>query len=215
MFRHVDEIKFNIMLNALLIILTLFSQFYIGQDLKFAEMNNNLLLAAPTCEISEQFLKSGEIASIFNQEYAQDSSFTFNKLIFHTTSCYGSCPVIDLEISSDKSIRFSGNYFKDGDFNELDSARSGNFTGQLSDQLYTELMDLIISSKITEVDFNQNQILCCDAPIKTLILYHNDTRKYYKAMFEPKVLKALISFLYSINQNLDLTQVDEKFTFEK
>ena len=148
-------------------------------------------------------------------EFVQDSSFLFSKLIFHTTSCFGFCPVIDLEISSDRSIRFSGNYFKDENFNEIDSARSGNFSGKLPDQLYNELIDLIIASKITELDQAQNQILCCDGAIKTLILYHNDSRTYYKAMFEPKALRELISFLYAIDKNVNLTEVEENFSFEK
>lgn len=34
-------------------------------------------------------------------------------------------------------------------------------------------------------------------------------------MFEASHLQGLISFLYSINQNLDLTQVEDNFYFEK
>lgn len=204
------------MLNVLLITFTLISQFSVENEVlnshdQFYSSSSGdykkqieVRLESETKQISSKPLK-----------FVQDSSFTFNKLIFHTSACFGSCPVINLEISSDKSIRFTGNYFKDENFDEIDSARSGNFSGQLSDQLYNELIDLIITSKITEMEYNQNQILCCDAPIKTLILYHNDTRKYYKAMFEPSVLRDLISFLYSIDQNLELTQVEDNFYFEK
>lgn len=145
----------------------------------------------------------------------QDSSFSFTRLLFHTSTCFGSCPVIHLEISSDKSIRFSGNYLKDENFSDIDSIRTGNFSGQLSDELFDEMIDLIIKSKITELDQSQDQILCCDGAIKTLILYHNDSRTYYKTMFEPKVLRELISFLYEIDKNVNLTMVEENFAFEK
>lgn len=185
------------------LIFTLFSQFAFGK----VEIIDENWISRDTEMLA--------IADATSNEILPDSTFNFTRLIFNTSACFGSCPVINLEISSDKSIRYSGNYFKDENFNKIDSARFGNFTGQLSDQLYNELIDLIITSKITEMDNNQNQILCCDAAIKTLILYHNDTRKYYKAMFEPSALRGLISFLYSINQNLDLTQVEDNYYFEK
>lgn len=203
------------MLNILLITFTLISQFSFGHQV----LNSNDQFYSYSDDYKkrpeEKLERDTKQLSIEPIEFVQDSSFTLDKLIFHTSACFGSCPVINLEISSDKSIRFTGNYFKDENFNEIDSARYGNFSGQLSDQLYNELIDLIITSKITEMDNKQNQVLCCDAAVKTLILYHNDTRKYYKAMFEPNVLRDLISFLYSINQNLDLTQVEDNFYFEK
>ncbi|SFU17681.1 hypothetical protein SAMN04489724_4687 [Algoriphagus locisalis] len=203
------------MLNILLITFTLISQFSFGHQV----LNSNDQYYSRAVDYKkvpdEKIERDTKQLSIEPIEFVQDSSFTFDKLIFHTSACFGSCPVINLEILSDKSIRFTGNYFKDENFNETDSARYGNFSGQLSDQLYNELIDLIITSKITEMENKQNQVLCCDAAVKTLILYHNDTRKYYKAMFEPSVLRNLISFLYSINQNLDLTQVEDNFYFEK
>lgn len=203
------------MLNTLLITFTLISQFSFGHQV----LNSNDQFYSYSDDYKkrpeEKLERDTKQLSIEPIEFVQDSSFTLDKLIFHTSACFGSCPVINLEISSDKSIRFTGNYFKDENFNEIDSARYGNFSGQLSDQLYNELIDLIITSKITKMENKQNQVLCCDAAVKTLILYHNDTRKYYKAMFEPSVLRDLISFLYSINQNLDLTQVEDNFYFEK
>ncbi|WPR73556.1 hypothetical protein [Algoriphagus sp. NG3] len=73
---------------------------------------------------------------------------------------------------------------------------------------------MLIQSNIDEWR-NENQILCCDAPIKTIIVYHNGERKYYKAMFEATGMKELISYLYAINQKVDLTGVEEKFSFER
>ena len=166
-------------------------------------------------EASIEFFKLTESADFSINDQIQDSLFNFSKLIFHTSTCFGSCPIIHMEISSDKSIKYSGNYFKDEDFNEIDSARSGNFKGQLADEIYDELYDLIIQSKITELESGQNQILCCDGAIKTIILYHNGLRKYYQFMFEPKKISELISFLYTMDQKVDLTEVDEKFSFEK
>ena len=196
-----------------LIVFQVISQFCFGNPETANQINESIQNAEN--EASGQFFRLSEPVDFPVQQQIQDSLFNFSKLIFHTSTCFGSCPVIHLEISSDKSIKYSGNYFKDENFNEIDSARSGNFKGQLADELYDELYELIIQSKITELESGQNQILCCDGAIKTIILYHNDLRKYYQFMFEPKKLSELISFLYTMDQKVDLTKVEEKFTFEK
>lgn len=149
------------------------------------------------------------------QKNIPDSAFTFSKLIFHTSTCFGNCLVIHLEISDDRTVKFSGNYFKDENFYEIDSARSGNFTGQLSEEIYYELVELIIQSNLPTMNETAGNILCCDGAIKTIILYHNGARKYYKAMFESKLMKELISYLYTFPEKLDLTEVDENFRFEQ
>ncbi|RAI89251.1 hypothetical protein LV83_02292 [Algoriphagus yeomjeoni] len=184
-------------------------------DLKIEEVNDSLLIATPVSEASKRLFKSSEAITFFNQEFIQDSSFVFEKLTFHTSACFGSCPVIHLEISSDKTLKYSSNFYKEKSFNETDTARSGNFTGTLSDKLFDELRDLIIQSKITALQGGQNQMLCCDGAIKTIILYHNGLRTYYKVMFEPRILRELISFLTTIDQNVDLKKVEEKFSLER
>ena len=144
-----------------------------------------------------------------------DSTFIFTKLIFHTSTCYGNCPVMHLEISEDRTVKFSGNYFKDENFYEIDSARSGNFTGQLPEEIYDELIELIIQSNLPTENNTSENILCCDGAVKTIILYQNGVRKYYKAMFEAKPMKELVSYLYTFPEKLELTAVDENFRFEK
>ncbi|UZD24313.1 DUF6438 domain-containing protein [Algoriphagus halophytocola] len=145
----------------------------------------------------------------------QDSTAAFSKLIFHTSDCFGSCPVIHLEILADRSIRFTGNYNKEKNHSEADSLAYGNFRGVLSEQAFNELLELIIQSKITALDSEQNPLLCCDGAIKTLILYQNGTRTSHKTMFESGALKPLIAYLYSLGQNTDLTRTEENFHFEK
>ncbi|WPR73555.1 DUF6438 domain-containing protein [Algoriphagus sp. NG3] len=108
------------MLKILLLAFTLISQ--VGFAKVNEGINDRSLLSAPYFQKSEHFFESNEALGIVDQKLAQDSSFNFNKLIFHSTACYGSCPVIHMELSADRSLKYSGDYFEDAAFQEVDSA---------------------------------------------------------------------------------------------
>ena len=85
-----------------------------------------------------------------------------------------------------------------------------------SKQRLKELNDLIVKSRITTLeDTKDGNMFCCDGAVKTIILYHNGNRNYFKAMFEPRLVLELIGFLYKIDEKAELTSTDEKFEFEK
>jgi len=185
-------------------------------DLKILNLNDSLLIAKPISNFSKEFFGSENIITFKNQKYINDKTFMFDKLVFHTSSCFGSCPIINLEIASDRNIKINREYIKDRTESKKDFEKSGNFIGKIPEIEFKKLIELIIKSKITTLkDTEDNNMFCCDGAIKTIILYHNGKRNYFKAMFEHEMVTELINFLYQISGKMEMEKVSEEFKFEQ
>ncbi len=183
-------------------------------DLKIIKLNDSQLIVKPASKFSKNFFDSENAITLKNQEYITDKSFIFEKLVFHTSACFGSCPEINFMIDSVRNIKINANYFKDSSGIIIDKEKSGNFIGKLDNQLFNELTDLLIKAKISTINITDDS-LCCDGMIKTIIVYHNGKRNYIETMFEPRILGELISYLYDLPNKIKLTRVYDKFEFEK
>lgn len=107
----------------------------------------------PVSDLSRKFFDNKRNLRFAKQELNKDKSIIFEKIIYHTTSCFGSCPGIELEIKNDKSIYLSGQFYKDDFMYDIDSIKSGRFTGKLSDTLYAELMEILQTMNLKTLDF--------------------------------------------------------------
>lgn len=184
-------------------------------ELKLIDVNENSLTIQPISKLSIDFFKTEKPITFINQKQIIDESFQFEKLIFHSSRCFGSCPIIDLEILSNRKFKLTGNYYIENSRKE-DKNRSGTYNGELTEEEYSKLIDLIIKSRITTYnDTDKNTNFCCDGSIKTFILYHNGERKYFKAMITPPLLDEIISFLYIIDKKAILSKTSDKFEFEE
>ncbi len=185
-------------------------------DFKIQNLNDSILTIKPISKYSINFFGNDNPITFKNQNLITDKSFEFEKLIFHTSTCFGSCPVIHLEILKNGTFKLDGTYYKNRSYNSKDYERSGNFTGKLTEKDLKNLNDLIVKSRITTFeDTKDGNMFCCDGAIKTIILYHNGNRNYFKAMFETRLLRELVSYLYEIDKKAELVKTDEKFEFEK
>ncbi|MCX6164925.1 MAG: DUF6438 domain-containing protein [Ignavibacteriae bacterium] len=139
------------------------------------------------------------------------------KIIFHTSICNGLCPAYHLQIDSDKKIKLfaevvfkiSGNKKIE---HKLDSNKIGYFSGSISDTTFKNLITHLQICKIDKLTFDGST--CCDAPLRTIIVYYNGKRKYLKSMFPPDEAKHLIDYLKNICEYSKLLKT-EKFNIEK
>ena len=177
-------------------------------DFKLLKVNDSILKLKPISNPSISFFDNKKTITFLSQKFIIDKSFDFEKIIFHSSSCFGNCPVINLKIDSEKNIRLS---------QKNSSIRAAkNYEGKLTDAEYKKFIDLIIKSRITTFeDTDENVGFCCDGSLKTFILYHNGKRKYYKTMFAPSLLDELLSFLYNIRKNSNLEITNQVYKFEK
>ena len=139
-------------------------------------------------------------------------SFAFEKIAFHSGPCFGVCPSYHLEIRNDRSVLLKGDslYGKRGNHQDLD--RVGYFKGRIADTSYVRLLEDLRAIGLDTVQFKGPD--CCDAPMKTLIVYYNGKRKYLRAMFPPDHARALLSTLTGIYKNTRFDRVGERFEIE-
>lgn len=143
---------------------------------------------------------------------AEKTPIDFEKIVFHTSPCFGNCPIINLQVNKDKSILLYKNKdiikAKVGEGSTLNN-ETEYFKGTVSDELYKELLTEI--AKTDTISYKGQN--CCDAPLKTMISYYNGKRKYSETMFPPKEAEKLISILYEIAKSKNLAKT-EKFEIE-
>ncbi len=193
---------------------TNYEKLYVDKyDLVVTKQTDTSLTVSPTSILSKEFFNKRANITFIKQEFNKDKSIVFEKIIYHTTSCFGSCPTIDLEIRNDKSLYLKGEFYKDNSMFETDSIKSGQFIGKLNDTLYDELIDILQTCNLKTLSFPE--IHGYDAPMRTLIIYYNGQRKYLKSMFPPTIADKLINFLYLVNTKVKLTKTNEKRTLEK
>ncbi|MEI9945886.1 MAG: DUF6438 domain-containing protein [Chitinophagaceae bacterium] len=135
----------------------------------------------------------------------------FEKIIFHSSRCYGSCPQIDFQVDSTRNIFINRKYFKSK--SEEDKSKSGSFKGVLDIDTYNDLLQILEKSDYTNLKFPD--ITCCDGVITTIIIYSNNKRTYLKSMTPPKESSALIAFLHKLGTESELTKISDAITLEE
>lgn len=145
----------------------------------------------------------------------QGSKLKLEKIIFHTSECFGVCPTYHLEVDGDKSLKLYAErvYKKDKGFSmETDTARTGYFTGSVQDTTFQKLMNELETIGLDSLEFDGRS--CCDGSLKTIIVYYNGKRKFLRSMFPPDKADQLIAILYEISETSPLQRTGEKFEIE-
>lgn len=133
------------------------------------------------------------------------------KIIFHSSRCNGSCPSIDLEIDSSRKIFVNREYYKTK--SDLDKRFSGPFSGSLEQSKYNKLIELLQNCSLDTLQFPD--IICCDAPITTIIVYYNSEKKYFKSMTPPRIANELILFLKTIGNDKEYIKTNDTRVIEE
>lgn len=175
-------------------------------DFKIENIDKAFLILRPLDSLSQNFFNTKESIKFVKQEYNIDKSINFEKVIFHSTRCYGTCPIIALEIDKDRNIYLDIKHYSD-------SSKNGQFEGKLTQKEYNSLLKILETSNIKSWEFPE--IMGADAPIRTIILYYNGIRKYFKSMFPPTVSYELIGFLRNITDSPQLIKTNIKRKLEE
>ncbi|SDI35468.1 hypothetical protein SAMN05421846_106239 [Chryseobacterium taeanense] len=174
-------------------------------DFYIKKMNEKQLILIPTSELSKNLFNNRPQIIFTRQEFNIDHSISFEKLIYRTTSCYGNCSIINLELDKNKNIYIHREIFND-------KINSGNFKGTLSEEEYARFINILQTSNLRKWYFPEKD--GSDSPITTLIIYHNGKRKYFKSMFPPAISNQLIKLLYEIGEKAQLIRTDKEKQME-
>ncbi len=193
---------------------TNYEKLYIDKyDLTILNRTDTSITVRPSSSFSKKFFDKRTSVTFIKQEFSRDKSIKLEKIIYHTTSCFGSCPTINLEIANDRTFYLEGEFYKDNSMYEMDSIKSGAFIGKLNDTLYNELINILQTCNLRTLIFPE--VHGADAPVTTLIIYYNGQRKYLKSMFPPIIANKLIEFLYLVNERANLTRTNVKQKIEE
>lgn len=133
--------------------------------------------------------------SLSGSVYAQQKeNFKFTKLVYHASRCNGSCPQISLIIERNRKIVVRREMFKTK--SQADERYSGQFKGRLSPAIFNEIILQLKAAQLDSLKFPD--VDCCDGSIKTLIVYYNGQRRYFKSMMPPETVQPLFEMLSSI-----------------
>ncbi len=196
---------------------TNFEKLYVERyDFKILSLSDTFLIVKPISEHSIKLFEHRDTIKLIKQKYAVDTSIHFEKIKFHTTHCYGHCPVYHLEIDSSGNVRLhKQRVYKEIKKREfvVDSASIGYYQGKLDQNTLGELVSSIQTCNLNTLEFDGAD--CCDGSIETIIIYYNGKRKFLQSMFPPRMASKLILKLLEICETKDLKKIDEKFQIEK
>ncbi|MDQ3110041.1 MAG: DUF6438 domain-containing protein [Bacteroidota bacterium] len=137
----------------------------------------------------------------------------FEKIIFHTSMCFGTCPVYHMEVDGNKNVKLHAEtIFARGVGIQRDSSKIGYFKGTANDTAFDDLTHEIQTLGIDTLNFGNAR--CCDGSLITIIVYHDGKRKFMQSMFPPARTRNLISALYAICEKSKLEKTEEKFIIE-
>ena len=140
----------------------------------------------------------------------------FDKIIYHTTSCFGDCPTYHLELDSEKNVKLYAEQVLKPNWRikfEKDTARMGYFTGVANDSSFNKLSGIVNSIGLDTLNFKWAD--CCDAPITTIIVYYDGKRRNFASMFPPEKARPLIDALMEICQHSQVKRTKETFAIEQ
>ncbi len=182
-------------------------------DFTIDYQSDSALVLRPVSDLAKNFFFGKETISFKKQETTVDKSIRFEKIVFHTTLCHGSCNVYHMELNNSKRYKLYVETVFDNNTFYRDSAKQGYFTGKVSNTLYNKLTNALQTSNLKTLRMKQE--FCCDAPIVTIIAYFNGQRRYFKSMSPPIAANNLIQTLNQICDANKGVKTNKKFTFEE
>lgn len=148
---------------------------------------------------------------------SKKNKIKFEKIIFHTSKCFGTCPEYHLQINKKKEIKLyvEKTYQK----RKIDTAKIGYYKGKLNNETYSEFINLIKNidldkSGIIEPKQEPNTITLKEGSQLSLILYTNKERKPIIYIYPAGHCEKLMNFVYKIAKDDKLIKTNEKLNIE-
>jgi hypothetical protein len=186
-------------------------------DFKLLSYTSESIVVRPVSKLSKSFFGKETNMTFTKQSSLINDSIDIEKIIFHTSRCYGNCPTYHLQIDNKRQVKLFAEEVYLGNseifaFQE-DTSKMGYFQGVINENKYFELINKLRTCNLEKLAFDGTT--CCDGSIITMIIYYNGKRKYLKSMFPPIIANSLISCLYNICNTTSLTKTHRRFRIEK
>jgi hypothetical protein len=157
------------------------------------------------------------ITQLFTNCSSKKINSKFEKITFHTSKCFGTCPEYHLELKQNRKIKlYIEKAYKD---HKLDTEKIGFYRGKLNKETYNEFLSILKKidlekSGIESPPIEANTIILREGSQLTLILYFDNERKPIKYIYPAGLWQELMSFLYKIADDKNLLKVNEEIEIE-
>lgn len=168
---------------------------------------NNQLLHLPFMKYTLKLILAVALFLVFGKAQGQQK---FEKIIFHSSACFGTCPEISLQIDSTGQMLLHRQFYIGK--GKKDSLNSGDFKGQLTKEQFQDVLKTL--NKTNYETLRVKEVLCCDMPVRTIIIYCKKKRYYFKSMDYPREADELISFLKQLAITIKLPRYDKQVSLE-
>lgn len=173
-------------------------------DFLISNLTNHKLTLIP---LDTNLLLTSKFEPILNYRRRNEvytDTIKFEKLVFHSTGCFGYCPIMTIEIDNKKNLKYIG-----GQFSHI----KGNYSSTLSDSLYAELINILRISELDKLKNNNSKVE--DVPVYTIAISYNQKNRLLKSYRLPLVANELLNYLMHITKRVKLNKNDNlqiKFT---
>jgi hypothetical protein len=185
-------------------------------DLKLIRLTDTVMVVEPASSFSKGFFNGRDRLTFTRQELTRDTTLQIEKIIFHTTRCYGTCGIYHIEIDKTGSFKLHSEFVHSDSSWKGDITRQGYYRGKMPNSIHDSLIKAIQTSNLRALRMAKHE--CCDGSLLTIIIYFNGgQRRYFKTMFYPVIARNMVNILYNFTRNAINygTKTDEKFELEK
>ena len=167
------------------------------------KLSNDTLIISPQNDIAKGLLDNKDIFIFSDSSLLIKKEFIFQKIFFSSGPCYGTCPMIKIEIDSTGLVHFLGEYYT-GDY-------IGLYKGQLNTEQLNRLIEIL---KLSEIDrFPTKSGLPFDAPLYNFKFYYNNKFKEFEGGYIPYFDRTLLDYMLEIYDKIKLEKIDGIYFF--
>ncbi len=171
---------------------------------QLAKASEDTLVLKPLDEKAYNLIGKRKYLILYSASSMIDENFQFEKLSFTSTSCYGTCPVMKIEIYVSGKVYFQGEEHTD--------KYKGLYKGKLKAFELKDFKNLLKRSAIDKMTSRTDYLT--DLPTYRLIVYYNGKKKDITTHTFPSYNKDLLDYLLNIFKNIKLRKYNKDYIFE-
>lgn len=153
------------------------------------KLNKDILSLTPingdAVELSKQAISFTPIENYYLK------SFNYDLIKFTSSTCYGECPEVALEIKARKVIFIGGKH----------ATKQGKYSAYLSKELHEKLLSILKKSSFDRLQ--NNKMMVIDAPTYSISITRDNQSKTISGERLPILLKPLLDFLRELPKLLN------------
>lgn len=172
----------------------------------FTQQGDRTLTITPI-NTNARALAKGKLTVFTNFKYLKDQSVKFKRIHFNSGYCYGTCPVLNIDIDSTGFY-----YLKGGEYAE---PYRGYFVGRLTTSQLDTLNQLVQSSHLQQLQNWKQKEIVMDTPPYNLTIFYNGKNVKLHTNYPPFILQDLISYLVSSYKKVLLAPAKTRLDFEE